>query len=255
MVLGGTAADKLFPPGENPLGRWVRIKGFPCEVVGLLTRKGQSPTGEDYDDIAVMPWRAYQMRLLGGASPWLQGTIFSCAIAPEAVQPAMAEMRALLRDRHRLAAGAPDDFSLKDLSEVAAAQRKSTEVVTWLLAAVAAMSLLVGGIGVMNTMLVAVVERTREVGLRMAIGARRGDIVAQFLAESAALASVGACVGAALGWFAAARIASALGWPLVVEPMAVGLAVAVSGGCGLVFGLYPALRASGIAPLEALRTE
>jgi putative ABC transport system permease protein len=223
--------------------------------VGVLAGKGQSPGGQDFDDAVFVPYTTFQAKLQGGLKNVISGTVMIGSTSPEATARAQGQIRALLRDRHRLADGADDDFSIRNLTEMASAQQEGTQTLTTLLAAIAAVSLLVGGIGIMNIMLVSVTERTREIGVRMAVGAKARDVLLQFLAEALALSAAGGVIGVALGLAVAWRLAVAFDWPVLFRADVVLLAVGVSGFVGVAFGLYPARRAARLDPIQALRFE
>jgi len=253
--LGQTAARELFAD-DDPLGQTVRVRGVPFTVVGVLAAKGQNAVGQDQDDIVIVPMSTFRNRI------WNAGgnvrRIWSIHVKVRAgADMARAEesMRTLLRQRLRVPEGGDDTFSIRNLSEVLQAQEESSRVMTALLAAVAGVSLLVGGIGIMNIMLVSVTERTREIGLRMAVGARGRDILAQFLIESVTLSLVGGAIGVALGVLATWAVERATGWSAVMEPWAVLLAVGFAGLVGVFFGYYPARRAARLQPIVALRHE
>jgi putative ABC transport system permease protein len=254
-VLGKTVAEQLFGAGVNPVGLQVRIRNVPFQIVAVLSAKGQSPTGQDMDDTVFVPRTTFQAKIQGGLAKYLSGAIFVSATSPATTARAQAQIRALLRDRHRLQAGADDDFSIRNLAETAGAQEEGARTLTLLLAAIAAVSLLVGGIGIMNIMLVSVTERTREIGVRMAVGARSRDILLQFLAEALALSVAGGAIGVSLGMGVAWQLANAFSWPVLFRPEVVLIAVGFSGLVGVVFGLYPARRASRLDPIQALRFE
>jgi putative ABC transport system permease protein len=254
-ILGQTVVDKLFGANANPVGQVVRVKNVPFTVAGVLARKGQSPVGQDYDDAVFVPQTTFQQKIQGGLKNYIQGTIMVGAVSAGSTDRAERQIKALLRDRHRLPAQAEDDFSIRNLSELASAQQEGTKTLTTLLAAIAAVSLLVGGIGIMNIMLVSVTERTREIGIRMAVGARAGDIRLQFLVEALTLAVAGGLIGVALGVGMAWRLAASFGWPVLFRPDVVLIAVAFSGLIGVGFGLYPAHKASRLDPIQALRFE
>ena len=254
-VLGRTVADKLFGPGVNPAGRMVRIKNVPFQVVGVLVKKGQSPNGQDYDDGVVIPRTTYSAKIQGGLQQYVAGAILVGATSSDGTARAQRQITALLRDRHHLQPGADDDFSIRNLTEMASAQQQGTNTLTTLLAGIAAVSLVVGGIGIMNIMLVSVTERTREIGLRMAVGATPNNIRAQFLVEALTLSIAGGVLGTAFGLVAADQLAGSFGWPLLVRPEIVFLAVAFSAAVGVAFGFYPAHKASRLDPIEALRFE
>jgi putative ABC transport system permease protein len=254
-VLGQTVVEKLFGPSADPVGQTVRIRNVPFQIVGVLAKKGQSPNGQDYDDAVFIPSTTFLSKIQGGLKKFLQGTIMVRASSADATARAQRQITALLRERHHLARGVEDDFSIRNLSEMAAARQEGTETLTTLLASIAAVSLLVGGVGIMNIMLVSVTERTREIGLRMAVGARRIDILTQFLVEALTLSSAGGLVGVATGLFVAQKLSESFGWPLLIRPQIVGIAVGFSALVGIAFGLYPARKASRLDPIEALRYE
>jgi putative ABC transport system permease protein len=254
-VLGQTVVDKVFGANAEPVGRTIRIRGVPFEVVGVLARKGQSPQGQDYDDAVYVPQTTYQAKIQGGLQKYVNGVFLVAATAPETTATAEREMSGLLRERHHIQAGMDDDFSIRNLAEMASASQAGTRTLTTLLASIAAVSLLVGGIGIMNIMLVSVTERTREIGLRMAVGAKGKNILAQFLVEALTLSIAGGAIGVALGLAAAVRLAAQFHWPLAIRFDIVALAVGTSALVGVAFGLYPALQASRLDPIEALRYE
>jgi putative ABC transport system permease protein len=254
-VIGQTVADKLFGANSNPTGQTIRIKNVPFVVAGVLAKKGQSQWGQDYDDIVVVPVTTFQQKVKGSLKNFIEGSIAVSATSADTTARAESQIRALLRDRHRLPLGADDDFSIRNLSEIASAQQEGTRTLTTLLAAIAAVSLLVGGIGIMNIMLVSVTERTREIGLRMAVGAKPADIRLQFLVEALALAVTGGLIGVALGVFGAWYLATSFGWEVLYRPDIIAIAVGFSGLVGVVFGLYPAHKASRLDPITALRFE
>ena len=255
VLLGRTVVDKLYGEGVSPVGQSVRIKGVPFTVIGVLAAKGQSPNGQDFDDSAYIPSSTFNTRIQGGLQKYLNGNIIASADPAAGTARAERDLTALLRERHRIGAGREDDFSIRNLAEMASAQQEGTKTLTTLLASIAAVSLLVGGIGIMNIMLVSVTERTREIGVRMAVGARPRDILGQFLVEALTLSLAGGLIGVMLGIVTAQRLAAAFGWPLLVRADIVLIAVAVSAVVGVGFGLYPARRASQLDPIEALRYE
>jgi len=255
VVLGQTVVDKLYGQSANPVGQTVRIRNIPFIVVGIASKKGQSASGQDYDDVAFIPYTTFAQKIQGGLSKYLSGIIFVEATSAEDTPKAQAAIAELLRDRHRLGPGADNDFSLRNLSEIAGAQAQGTDTMTSLLASVAAVSLLVGGIGIMNIMLVSVTERTREIGVRMAIGAKPRQILMQFLIEALTLSVAGGLLGVALGVGIAKLLASRFGWPTQLQPEVIGVAVAFSAFVGIAFGLYPARKASQLDPIDALRYE
>ena len=256
VVIGATIAEALFP-GENPLGQVVRIDRVPFEVVGILTAKGQSSFGRDQDDVIFVPLKAAQQRLLGLrlVRPDSVEVISIIARTPELVSVVEREIAEVLRDRHGIRPGADDDFRIRNISEIFEARAESSRVMALLLAAVASVSLLVGGIGIMNIMLVSVTERTREIGIRMAVGAGRRDVLMQFLIEALALSIVGGTIGILAG-IAASRLTAGLAeWPLRLEGSAILLAFGFSAAIGIFFGYYPARKAARLDPIEALRYE
>jgi len=255
-LVGQTVALNLF--GEvDPVGQIIRVRKVPFTVVGVLDRKGQTTWGQDQDDAVLIPLTTAKQKVLGRsqANPRAVGAI-SVKIRPgEDMAEAEAQIRALLRQRHRLQPYQDDDFWLRNLSEVLQAQEESSRVLTYLLAAVASVSLLVGGIGIMNIMLVSVTERTREIGLRMAVGARRRDILLQFLVEAVTLSLIGGLVGIAAGLGGSRLIAYLAEWRTEVTPEAIALAFGFAAAVGIFFGFYPARRAARLDPIEALRYE
>ncbi len=255
VVLGETVVDRLYGSNADPVGQSVRIRNIPFQVIGVMARKGQSPMGQDYDDGVFIPVSAYRTKIQGGLHNYIAGSIFVGAVSPEATARAERRVRELLRERHHLAPDVEDDFQSRNLTEIATARQEGTRTLTALLMSIAAVSLLVGGIGIMNIMLVSVTERTREIGVRMAVGARPRHILAQFLVESLALSVMGGVAGVGLGLFTAGRLASTFGWPLLISPFIIAVSLGFSGVVGLVFGLYPAHRASRLDPIEALRFE
>ena len=256
-LIGATVARQLFGAAD-PIDQSIRIKRVPFTVIGVLDVKGQSLMGTDQDDLILVPIKTARSRVLGTASAARNrtvGTIWVKVADGLDTKVVEEQVRSLLRQRHRIQAGADDDFSLRNLQEVMAAQEASSRVLALLLAAVASVSLLVGGIGIMNIMLVSVTERTREIGLRMAVGARTRDILGQFLVEAVTLSLIGGLVGVALGIGASFLIAELAGWRIVLSPHAVALAVAFAFVIGVFFGFYPARKAARLNPVEALRFE
>ena len=256
VLLGASVASALFGDAD-PIGEVVRIQGLPFTVIGLLEAKGQTTSGKDQDDLIVAPLKTVRARVLG-INPAIPDRIDSILIkAEEGADMGAAEqqVRGLLREQHRLAVDQEDDVTVKILAEVLQIKEASAQALGSLVAAVASVSLLVGGIGIMNIMLVSVIERTREIGVRMAVGARRRDILAQFLVEAVTLSSIGGGIGLVVGIIGAGVIASIAKWPWIVSPVAVLLAVGFSVTVGVVFGFYPARRAAWLDPIEALRHE
>ena len=250
-VLGKTTADKLFL-GENPVGQNIRIKNVPVKVLGVLKAKGVSMMGSDQDDTVIVPYTTGMKRFAGVTM--LRSINVSAASADQLadVQNAIAD---LLRQRHRIQPGRDDDFILRNQKEIAEAQTATTDVMTALLAGVATISLLVGGIGIMNIMLVSVTERTREIGIRMAVGARGHDILLQFLIEAVTLSSIGGVLGIALGIGGAKMLTLIKHWPTLVSTNSIIIAFVFSAAVGIFFGFYPARKASQLDPIEALRYE
>jgi putative ABC transport system permease protein len=254
-VLGRTVADELFGPGEDPIGATIRLKDVPFRVIGVLQRKGQTMWGQDQDDVALIPFSTAERRVLGTEFLGSVDMIFATARSAAEVATAEEQIATLLRQRHRIQPGQDDDFTVRDLGEMAQASQTASRVMTTLLLAVASISLLVGGIGIMNILLVSVTERTREIGVRMAVGAKGRHILLQFLVEAIALSLLGGLLGAALG-IGSARLVSALaGWPTLVSPGAVLGAVLFSAAVGVFFGFYPARKAASLDPIAALRYE
>ncbi len=253
-LIGQTVARNLYG-GLDPVGQELRIRNVPFRIVGIMAKKGQSTWGQDQDDIVFVPLNTARQRVLGRnlANARAVGSIYVKVRDGESLSVAEEDVKALLRQRHRMQPGQDDDFSIRNLADIAATREASARTLALLLAAVAGVSLAVGGIGIMNIMLVSVTERTREIGLRLAVGARQRDILRQFLFEATGLAAIGGAIGVMLGVGAAYLISNAAGWPLLIQPESIVLAVAFSGLVGVFFGWYPALRASRLDPIEALR--
>jgi putative ABC transport system permease protein len=251
VVIGRTVADVLFP-GVDPVGEKLRLRNVPFEIVGVLSEKGQTPEGTDQDDVILAPYTTVQTRLSGRQFiPQILASTFS----PELIPEAQEEARLILRDAHELHSLAEDDFTIRNQDDLAEAAQSTTEVMTWLLAAIASISLLVGGIGIMNIMLVSVTERTREIGLRLAIGARRSDVLKQFLVESVVVSSAGGMIGLLVGSGAAFVLGRITGWAIAISPETTFLAVGFAAAVGVFFGIYPARQAARLSPIEALRHE
>jgi putative ABC transport system permease protein len=256
IVLGQTVVENLFGAFADPVGQVVRVNRVPFEVIGVAGEKGQSPFGTDTDDVAFVPVSTFRSRVETRAlGQFVDGTLFATARSPELTAPAKERIEALLRARHRIRPGAPDDFTVRNFGDVAAAQEEGARTMTSLLAGIALVSLVVGGIGIMNIMLVSVTERTREIGLRMAVGARPRSILVQFLIEAMVLSGIGGLLGLVAGLGTAAWLVSRFDWPMLVQPAMLALALAASALVGVGFGLYPAWRASRLEPIQALRTE
>jgi putative ABC transport system permease protein len=250
-LLGRTVAEALFP-GEDPVGQPVQLRNVPFEVIGVLEAKGQTPEGNDQDDVILAPYTTVYNRLSGRN---FIGQILAMTFTPADVAPAQEDVRAILREAHRLADYDEDDFTVRDQTQIAEAAAGTTEVMTVLLASIAGVSLLVGGIGIMNIMLVSVTERTREIGLRLALGARGSDVLTQFLVEAVVMSAAGGLLGVAAGFGGAALLERLTGWATVIAPETVALAIAFAGAVGVFFGFYPARRAAALDPIEALRHE
>jgi putative ABC transport system permease protein len=255
VLLGQTVVDKLYGTSADPVGQMVRIKNIPFQVVGVLDRKGQSPFGQDYDDTAFVPSSTFQAKIQGGLRNYINGWIVIGASPSAGTARAESEITNLLRDRHHITFGQDDDFSIRNMTEMANQQQEGTKTLTTLLACIAAVSLLVGGIGIMNIMLVSVTERTREIGVRMAVGAKPKNILLQFLVEALTLSAMGGLLGIALGLGAAEWMAARFGWSVLIRPDIIVVSVVFSAFVGIAFGLYPARKASRLDPIEALRYE
>ncbi|HEY5594376.1 MAG TPA: ABC transporter permease [Nitrospiria bacterium] len=250
-VLGKTVADNLFG-SQDPIGQIIRIRNVPFKVVGLLSPKGQSAMGQDQDDVVIIPLSTLQKRIMGVTN--IQ-TIMVSANSPEETVTAQEEVQRLLRQRHRISPGQDDDFTVRNMTDIAAAAEASSRVMTLLLGSIASVSLIVGGIGIMNIMLVSVTERTREIGIRMAVGARGRDILLQFLVEAVVLSLAGGILGVILGVASSQLISAFVHWPTIISPGSILLATFFSIAIGVFFGLYPARRAASLHPIEALRYE
>ncbi|HYV65809.1 MAG TPA: ABC transporter permease [Myxococcales bacterium] len=252
-LIGDTVREQLFGD-RDPVGETIRAGGKLMVVVGLLERKGQSGTGQDQDDTILLPWTTAQKKIRGRNQTWLDDIIGS-AVAPEAVNPAIDQIQSLLRQRHRIQPGEEDDFNIRRPDEILKARVETSRTLSALLLSVASIALVVGGIGVMNVMLVSVTERTREIGLRLAVGATEAAVQLQFLGEAVMLTLLGGVLGIFLGAGGCAAIGAALGWSVSVPVEALALAPAISIAVGVFFGFYPARRAAHLDPIEALRHE
>jgi putative ABC transport system permease protein len=255
-VLGETVAQNLFGDSD-PTGQVVIIKNVPFTVAGVLSPKGQSPSGQDQDDVILLPISTATQKVLGAnkANASAVGNLMVQAIGPASMDQAIQEMTALLRERHRILPGTADDFTVRNLTEVYAAQETSAQVMSILLGAIASVSLIVGGIGIMNIMLVSVTERTREIGLRLAVGARTRDILSQFLVEAVTLSVLGGIIGIVVGLTASLLISHFAQWATQVSPLSILMAFAFSALVGVFFGFYPARKAAFLDPIQALRYE
>jgi putative ABC transport system permease protein len=251
-VLGQTVVNELFG-GSDPVGQTIRIKNLPFRVLGVLDKKGFNAWGRDQDDTIMVPYTTVQKKFQGGVLYVQSGVVG--ALSARATYAAQEQITALLRQRHHLGPFQDDDFSVRNLSEIAETAEATNRIMTTLLASIAAVSLLVGGIGIMNIMLVAVSERTREIGIRMAIGARPSHVRVQFLSESIVLCICGGILGLALGVGASVSLSQFLGWPTLISPNSIFISILFSAGIGIFFGYYPAHKAAAMDPIEALRYE
>ena len=251
LVIGQTIAESLFP-GMDPIGQTVRVRDLPFRVVGVMARKGQDPQGRDQDDTALAPYSAVQKKLLGSERVQIA---YVSAISQDATFTAQEQITELLRQRHKLSGNEPNDFTVRNMTDIADAANETNSIMTMLLASIASVSLLVGGIGIMNIMLVSVTERTREIGIRMAIGARSSAVKMQFLIESVVLSLTGGFVGILLGLLISFLIPQMLGWPTMVSTTAIIGSVIFSAAVGIFFGYYPARKAAALDPIDALRYE
>ncbi|HXX63186.1 MAG TPA: ABC transporter permease [Bacteroidota bacterium] len=250
-VLGKTVADVLFPDA-SPVGQTVRIRNVPCKVIGVLTKKGQNAMGQDQDDVILAPWTTVKRRLTW--FPYLRQVLVS-ASSPANIPVAQAQITELLRMRHKTPPYEPDDFTIRNQADLANAATATTQILTILLASIASVSLLVGGIGIMNIMLVSVTERTREIGIRMSVGARARDILTQFLIEALVLSLLGGIAGIILGVSGSSAISSLAKWPTIITFFSILLSFGFSIAIGIFFGFYPARKAAMLNPIDALRYE
>jgi putative ABC transport system permease protein len=250
-VIGQTVARQLFG-NDDPIDAVIRIRNIPFRIVGVLVGKGQTGQGQDQDDTVMIPYTTMQKRLM--RITWLQSIVVR-AVSAEKVAEAQEQITLLLRQRHRIAEGRDDDFTVRNLSDIAEAAQSTARVMAVLLGSVAGISLLVGGIGIMNIMLVSVTERTREIGIRMAVGARSKDIMLQFLVEAVVMAATGGIIGILLGIGSSQLLKTWAQWPTLIDPAVVAGAFLFSGAVGVFFGFYPARKAAGLDPIDALRYE
>jgi putative ABC transport system permease protein len=253
-LLGRTVADNLFGYA-NPVGQTIRIQNVPFAVLGVLEPKGQSARGEDQDDTILVPVTTAQKKLFGAQFPGMVRVILVKAKSTQDLDTAERQITELLQQRHRIGPKQDNDFTVRNLTQIMQAREESTSVMTMLLGAIASVSLLVGGIGIMNIMLVSVTERTREIGIRMAVGAKTWDIRLQFVIEALTLSMVGGVIGIVVGVSTSMILSSLLGWPTVVSPLSIVTAFCFSGFIGIFFGFYPAYKASLLNPIDALRYE
>jgi len=254
-LLGQTVVDNLFAAGEDPLGATIRVKNVPFLVIGVLGRKGQTGWGQDQDDVVIIPFTTAERRVVGTETLGTVNQIIVSLHDAAATDAAEAQIRDLVRTRHRIGEGQEDDFTLRSMREMFEASLVTSRVMSQLLAAIASISLLVGGIGIMNTLLVSVTERTREIGIRLAVGAKARHVLMQFLVESTVLSLTGGVLGTLLGVAVASLIGRFAGWPILISPLAVAAAFLFSAAVGLVFGVSPARRAARLDPIVALRHE
>lgn len=251
-VIGKTIADNLFPGGEDPVGRVIRFNKIPFRICGVLKAKGYNSMGQDQDAVVLAPYTTVMKRLL--AVTYLQG-IYASALSEEMTEQAMEEVSTTLRNNHRLKAEADDDFNIRSQQELSTMLNSTTDLMTTLLACIAGISLVVGGIGIMNIMYVSVTERTREIGLRMSVGARGVDILSQFLIEAILISITGGVIGVMIGIGASFAVKTLAHWPIYIQPWSVALSFAVCTVTGVFFGWYPAKKAADLDPIEAIRYE
>ena len=250
-IIGQTVAENLFG-NDDPVGKVIRVKNLPFRIIGELVPKGQSPFGNDEDDTLIMPLTTVQKKIAG--IDWVN-SIACSATSQDAIRPAIDQITSLLRQRHHLRPDEDDDFIIRSPDDLAETQAESGRIMTLLLASIASVSLLVGGIGIMNIMLVSVTERTREIGVRMAVGATESDVQMQFLSEALVLSLLGGSVGVLVGVMSSRAVSNMLAWPTSVPPESIAIAVVFSAAVGVFFGYYPARKAARLDPIEALRYE
>ena len=254
-LLGQTIVDNLFDEGEQPVGAVIRIKNVPCRVIGVLAPKGQSAQGSDQDDVIFIPFTTGERKVFGTSFLGSIGAMFASTDRAEDLPEAVDSIREVLRARHRLQREQNDDFTVKTQIDIGKVQEGTSQTLTMMLFSIASVSLLVGGIGIMNILLVSVTERTREIGVRMAVGAKRGHVLMQFLIEAMTLSLLGGILGIVLGIIGAKLTTVVAGWPTIISLEVIGVAFVFSLAVGLFFGLYPANKASRLNPIEALRYE
>ena len=255
VLLGQTVVDNLFDPGEEPVGAIIRIKNVPFRVIGVLSPKGQSTQGSDQDDVVFIPFTTAERKVFGTSFLGSVGAVFAATDRAEDLLGAVEQIREVMRSRHRLLGEQPDDFTIRTQVDIGKVQEGTSQTLTAMLLAIASVSLLVGGIGIMNILLVSVTERTREIGVRMAVGAKRQHILIQFLIEAMTLSLVGGCIGILVGILGARLTTVIAGWPTIISADTIVMAFAFSVAVGLFFGLYPANKAARLNPIEALRYE
>jgi putative ABC transport system permease protein len=255
VLLGNTIVKNLFEPGEDPVGSTIRMKNMPFKVIGTLEAKGYDTRGTDQDDVVFIPFTTAERKVMGTKFLGSIGAGFLSAESPEQMPRVIEEVKRILRERHKLRPAQEDDFTVRNQIDIAKVQEGTSESMKLLLLAVASISLLVGGIGIMNILLVSVTERTREIGIRMAVGAKRRHILLQFLVEAVVLSAMGGLIGVGLGVAGAKAASSIAGWPAIISVDILVIAFGFSALVGVFFGLYPANKASRLNPIEALRYE
>ena len=255
VVLRRTVVENLFLPGNNPIEQIIRIKNIPFRIIGVLSPKGQTAYGSDQDDVVLIPFTTAERKVFGVELSGRVGSIQVSAMSKEAIQEATGQIREILRARHRLQPGEEDDFTIRSLEEIAGTAQATTRVLTILLLSVGSISLIVGGVGIMNIMLVSLTERTREIGIRMAVGAKRKDILLQFLIEALVLSVIGGFIGIFIGILGSKILSLSAGWPTLISGGAIFLSFIFAAAVGIFFGFYPANKASKLDPIEALRYE
>ena len=254
-LIGQTTVENLFDAGEEPVGATIRIKNVPFRIVGVLTPKGQSAQGSDQDDVLFIPFTTAERKVFGSQFLGAVGALFASTERPEDLPESVDQIREVLRLRHRLQPEQPDDFTIRTQVDIGSVQEGTSHTLTVMLFAIASVSLLVGGIGIMNILLVSVTERTREIGIRMAVGAKRFHILMQFLIEAVTLSVTGGLIGIGMGIIGARLTTIVAGWPTIISADSILTAFIFSAGVGLFFGLYPANKAARLNPIEALRYE
>ncbi len=252
-IIGQTVSDNIFGVGKDPVGQSLRINSIPFQVIGLLEKKGQNTFGQDQDDIIIAPFSTVQKRLM--TSSIFISSIYASGVSEKVIDKAKDEIGTILREQHKLTPSEDDDFTVRSQADIANIFGSISKIMTILLASIASISLLVGGIGIMNIMLVSVTERTREIGIRMAIGAKGRDVLIQFMIEAIFISFLGGLIGVALGMITSGLVAKFGGWPVVITPSSVLLSFIFSAAVGVFFGWYPARKAASLNPIDALRYE